>query len=242
VKLRQGTGDEAALDLARRVADAVLAQGSFPADGAYRPGTTGTHTHSTTSTLSGLAALADATGDAGLLRRVAAFTANGAWQIRDAIGWAAEVTAPDANPDKGEGNTSGDIVETLLILARHGDAVAARDARRIVGAHLLPSQLRDTSWIPSPDIAARLRGTWGFPAPYGHDPIGLPQVKFNLDIVGGVVGSLAEVVAAGIEPADGPVTDLEVRHRTRTMGVRLAGDRVVAMENPGARWAFFTPL
>jgi hypothetical protein len=242
VKLWQGIGDEAALDLARRVTDALAAQGAFPDDGAYRPEIVGHHTHSTTSTLSGLAVLADATGDDALLDRVAAFTRNGLWSIRDEIGWAVESTAPDANPDKGEGNTSGDIVETLLVLARHGDATAAADARRIVGAHLLPSQLRDTSWIPSPDIAARLRGTWGFPAPYGHDPIGLERVKFNLDIVGGVVGSLAEAVAAGIEPADGAPETLELRHRTRTIRARLTGDRVVAMQNPGARWAFFANL
>lgn len=242
VKLWQGTEDEAALDLARRVADTVIAQGAFPADGAYRPEITGHHAHSTTSTLSGLALLADATGDDALLARVAAFTHDGLWAIRDEIGWAAESTAPDANPDKGEGNTSGDIVETLLVLARHGDVTAAADARRIVGAHLLPSQLRDTSWIPSPDVAARLRGTWGFPAPYGHDPIGLERIKFNLDIVGGVVGSLAEVVAARLAPQPGPMEDVQLRHRTRTILARLAGDRVIAMDNPGARWPFFAGL
>jgi hypothetical protein len=242
VKLGQGIGNEAALDLARRVADALLAQDAFPEDGAYRSEIVGHHTHSTTSTLSGLALLADATDDHALLDRVAAFTRNGLWAIRDEIGWTAESTAPHANPDKGEGNTSGDIVETLLVLARHGDPAAAADARRIVGAHLLPSQLRDTSWIPSPEIAARLRGTWGFPAPYGHDPIGLERIKFNLDIVGGVVGSLAEAVAAGIRPADGPIEDVELRHRTRTIHVRLGGDRVRAMANPGARWSFFANL
>jgi hypothetical protein len=242
VKVWQGIGDAAALDLARRVTDALLAQGAFAEDGAYRPEIVGHHTHSTTSTLSGLALLADATGDTALVGRVAAFTHNGLWAIRDEIGWAVESTAPDANPDKGEGNTSGDIVETLLILARHGDEAAAADARRIVGAHLLPSQLRDTSWIPSTDVAARLRGTWGFPAPYGHDPVGLDQIKFNLDIVGGVVGSLAEAAAAGIVPADGPRADLELRHRRHVIHAHLAGDRVIGMTNPGARWPFFADL
>jgi hypothetical protein len=244
VKLWQATGDQDALDLARRVADAVLAQGAFLADGAYRPDITGHHTHSTTSTLSGLAVLADATGDEALLDRMSAFSRNGLREIRDEIGWAAESTAPDANSDKGEGNSSGDIVETLLILARHGDTEAAADARLIVGAHLLPSQLRDTSWIPSTDIATRLRGAWGFPAPYGHDPIGLDRLKFNLDVVGGVVGSLAEVASAGWsdEPASGPTRHIELRHRTRSIGVTLRGSAVVAMEDVGARLRFFPTL
>lgn len=268
VKLWLACRHEPAIDLARRVADVVIASGAFPSDGAYRPDILGHHTHSTTSTLSSLALLADATADAALLDRVAAFYRNGVWEIRDALGWATESTDPGANPDKGEGNTSGDIVETALILARHGDPAAAEDARRIVGAHLLPSQLRDVSWIPKSsgaddgtrNVAERLCGTWGFPAPYGHDPIGLDLIKFNLDIVGGVVGSLAEVAAGGswggpvpavpaVPTVPGnevaaaiPVTELELRHRTRTIRVRLRGDAVVAMDAMGAQLRFFPSL
>ena len=73
--------------------------------------------------------------------------------------------------------------------------------------HLLPSQLRDTGFIvesPNPenvdrlrDVAARLRGGFGFPAPYGHEPLELngpdfDSVRFHSDIVGGGVGSLCE--------------------------------------------------
>ncbi|MCY3959001.1 MAG: hypothetical protein OXG65_11980 [Chloroflexi bacterium] len=68
--------------------------------------------------------------------------------------------------------------------------------------HLLPSQLRDTSFIVDPpnpnnhdglrDLAARHRGAFGFPAPYGHEPLGIQRVSFNMDIVGGAVGSLCE--------------------------------------------------
>ena len=68
--------------------------------------------------------------------------------------------------------------------------------------HLLPSQLRDISFIEKPDntenedgkreIGRRIRGAFGFPAPYGHQPIDCNFVKFNLDIVGGGVDSLCE--------------------------------------------------
>ena len=90
---------------------------AYPPDGAFRGELLGTHAHSITSTLSSLAQLADATADADLLARVSAFYANGLWAIRDELGWVIESTAPEANPDKGETNSSGDIVETALILA-----------------------------------------------------------------------------------------------------------------------------
>ena len=47
-------------------------------------------------------------------------------------------------------------------------------------------------------------GAFGFPAPYGHYPIGLDRISFNMDIVGGVVGTLCEVLREGVvKGADG---------------------------------------
>jgi len=251
VKLWRATGEQPFLDLAIRAAAA--ADEAFPADGAFRADALGTHAHSITSTLSSLAQLADATGDAELLARVAAFYRSGLWTIRDELGWVIESTAPDANPDKGETNSSGDIVETGLVLAAHGDAEAAADVERIVRAHILPSQLRDIAWIPrsagtddgTTDVAERLRGAWGFPAPYGHHPLGLDRIKFNLDVVGGTTASLAEVAASGRwhdEPRSTTRTTLELRHRNRAIGVTLVGNEVIAMEDVGADLTFFRPM
>jgi hypothetical protein len=39
-------------------------------------------------------------------------------------------------------------------------------------------------------VANRHLGAFGFPAPYGHHPIGAPSISFNMDLVGGAVGSL----------------------------------------------------
>ena len=41
-------------------------------------------------------------------------------------------------------------------------------------------------------MAARHCGAFGFPAPYGHAPLGKKLISFNMDIVGGAVGSLCE--------------------------------------------------
>jgi hypothetical protein len=58
------------------------------------------------------------------------------------------------------------------------------------------------SWIKNPpnpkgedgkrDLAQRHLGSFGFPAPYGHKPVDAKSISFNMDIVGGAVGSLCE--------------------------------------------------
>ena len=101
-------------------------------------------------------------------------------------------------------NNTGDILETALILGRRGFSEYYQDAERILRCHLLPSQLRDVSWIRDPenpdgsdhlrDVRNRIRGSWGFPAPYGHEPIGNRFLRFNTDVVGGSTGSLCEAL------------------------------------------------
>jgi len=191
-----------ALELAIVLKEKATAE-CFTEDGAYAAEAFGTHTHSTTCVMSSLAQLADLTGDAPLMDRVRAFYDNGLRKIRDDLGWVIENSGPDAIPDRGEANNTGDIVETALILGRWGRDAYYHDAERIVRGHLLPSQLRDNSFFqdpPNPDgvdglreVADRHLGAFGFPAPYGHEPLDASRVGFNMDIVGGAVGSLCEV-------------------------------------------------
>lgn len=160
------------------------------------------HVHSITCILSSLTQLAELLNDAALMIRVKAFYDNGLWQMRDAIGWSPEVTFSPNNQGRGEGNNTGDILETALLLGKSGYPEYYQDAERILRCHLLPSQLRDISFIQDPpnpdntdglrDVANRHLGGWGFPAPYGHKFPGLDSMSFNLDIVGGAVGSLCE--------------------------------------------------
>ena len=203
VKYFRATGYGPALELAIVLKEKATAE-FFLADGSYEARRFGTHTHSTTCVMSSLAQLADLTSDVVLLERVKAFYDHGLWGIRDALGWVME-NSGDKNQhamDRGEANNTGDIVETALILGRWGHAAAYHDAERILRGHLLPSQLRDTSFIVDPpnpnrhdglrNLAARHLGAFGFPAPYGHEPLGIERISFNMDIVGGAVGSLCE--------------------------------------------------
>lgn len=202
-KYYRATGHAPALELALRLAEKATRE-FFVEGGGYDPARFGSHTHSTTSTLSSLAQLADLQRDTALMARVRAFYDRGLDAVRDPLGWVIEhVGLPTANPDRGESNNAGDLVETALILGRWGHDAAFDDAERIVRGHLLPSQLRDISFIAAPpnpdgsdgrrDVAQRLRGAFGFPAPYGHQPVDYPAVHFCLDIVGGAIGSLCEV-------------------------------------------------
>ncbi len=201
VKLYRSIGHEPALELAIILKEKVLE--FFKEDGSYDREAFGAHTHSTTCVMSSLAQLADLTSDAPLINRVRAFYDNGLWETRDALGWVIESSSDEAPPDRGEINNTGDIVETALILGRWGYPKYYEDAERILRGHMLPAQLRDISFIKNPpnpegedgkrDVAERHLGAFGFPAPYGHQPIDAESVSFNMDIVGGGVASLCEV-------------------------------------------------
>ena len=205
VKYYRTTGYGRALELAFLVKEKLLNE-FYLADGDFSVERFMTaHAHSITCVLSSLAQLADLTSDSALLMRVKKFYDNGLWQMRDEIGWSLE-SINQENSDHGEANNTGDILETALILGRRGYPECYHDAERILRCHLLPCQLRDNSFIvdpPNPDgldglheIADRHLGAFGFPAPYGHISAGKGRrnLSFNMDIVGGSVGSLCEAL------------------------------------------------
>ncbi len=229
VKLHRHTGCTGALELAIALADKATAEFYLPS-GAYDRETFGGHTHSTTCVMSSLAQLADLTRNAALMERVRAFYDNGLHDIRDALGWVIESSGDDVDPDRGEVNNTGDIVETALLLGKWGYPQYFEDAERILRCHMLPSQLRDISFIREPDnpdnedgkrnIADRHLGGFGFPAPYGHKTLDAQRISFNMDIVGGSVGSLCEVYRQAVETSPtGHYVNLHFDHETDAVAV-----------------------
>jgi hypothetical protein len=203
VKYYRATGYGPALELAL-VMKNFLVEEIFFEDGSFDRERFGTnHIHSITCVTSSLAQLADLLGDGALMSRVKAFYDNGLNLMRDAFGWSPELVGQEAS-DHGECNNSGDILEVALILGRWGYIDCYHDAERIIRCHLLPAQVRDVSFIDEPDnpdgldrlrdVADRHLGSFGFPAPYGHESVGKGRgnLSFNMDIVGGTVGSLCE--------------------------------------------------
>jgi hypothetical protein len=213
VKLHRATGSSAALRLAEDVAEKLLRE-VYLEDGAFTAERFGAvHAHSITCCLSSLAQFADLQDDHALMRRVQAFYDHGLWAMRDTLGWSPEAVQQTGS-DHGEANNTGDIVETALLLGARGWPAYYHDAERILRTHLLPSQLLDTSFVQQPDnpngvdglrdVARRHHGAWGFPAPYGHQPAGQGRgnLSFNMDIVGGVVGSLCAALDAVVASDD----------------------------------------
>ena len=178
VKYYKTTGSSEALRLAIQIKDKLISN-FYPSDGSFDEKTLGFHSHSVTCCLSSLAQMADLTNDGNIMEHVKSFYDNGLKKMRDEIGWSPEQTKQTNNgqTDHGETNNSGDIVETALILGKWGWDEYYNDAERILRAHILPSQLRDVSFITEPenpnnidglrDMAKRHKGAWGFPAPYG---------------------------------------------------------------------------
>ena len=158
VKYFRTTRYAPALELAIVLKEKCL-DGYFTDEGSYERDLFGTHAHSVTCTMSSLAQLADLTGDSTLMSLVTKFYDNGLWEMRDETGWSREaaVVIEGRRPDEGEMNNTGDILETALILGRWGYTEYFHDAERILRCHLLPSQLRDISWIPTPDNPRRPR-------------------------------------------------------------------------------------
>ena len=209
VKLYGATGSNAALELAQDLAAHAIAR-FFLADGVYDADRLGAHTHSTTCTLAGLALLGSVTNDTGLLGRVRAFYDNGLRVIRDEVGWVRERHHPSFHPEQGEMNNVGDVIETALILGRYFGDAYFEDAERFLRSQLLPSQVRDLSFMDEAaggderrDLRTRLLGLFGFNAVYGHLPLGNIQVTPSLDIVGGATASLCAAHRAVASTSDG---------------------------------------
>lgn len=232
VKSCRATGSPAALRLALAMAEKALAEFLLP-DGEYHPDRFITrHVHSITCTLSSLAQLAELLGNAGMMRREKAFYDRCLWAMRDPLGWSPEATGQE-DSDRGESNNTGDILETALILGRWGHPEYYHDAERILRWHLLPSQLRDVSFVVQPDdpegvdgrrrVGDRHLGTFGFPAPYSHQSAGRGHgtLSFNMDIVGGTVGSLCEAYRrAARRDEAGTRVNLLFDHQTPFVRVR----------------------
>ena len=255
VKYYRATGYGPALELAVAFKDTLL-RDHFFAEGAYDIEQQGTHGHSIACDLSSMAQLAELTLDASLMTHVKAFYDNGMWALRDEIGWVVEKTGQSCidRPDMGEINSTGDLVETALIFGRWGWPEYFEDAERMLRCHLLPAQLRDTGFIVEPpnpnnidgkrNVATRLRGAFGFPAPYGHEPLeldGFEAVLFHLDLVGGAVGSLCEAYRYATRlDAVGRHVDLLFDHETDAIKVESNYTHdalsITLKDRPGPLW------
>jgi hypothetical protein len=203
--------------LVGRLRDRLL-DAFFVASGEYDATRLGSHVHNIVYTLASLAQYATLAADGMAKDRVRRFYDIGLKQMSNEIGWSMEFAGARASPgfppqsmfpDKGELGNTAKILETALELGSWGEAQYYDDAERMIRGHILPSQFRDMSFMddsPNPDgsddrrnVRARIRGAWGYSAPYGILPYGRgaegPFMITTADVVGAVVSALAEASA-----------------------------------------------
>ena len=207
VKYYRATGSGKALELASLLAEKATSEFYLP-DGSYDREKFGTHTHSTTCVMSSLAQLADLTGDATLLERVTGLRRQRAVgdPRRTGLGDREQRRRQPARQGRGQQHRRHrrDRPDTRPArICRALPGCRADTARPPVavpvagrGVHPEPANPADEDGLRN--VRDRHLGAFGFPAPYGHYPIGLDRISFNMDIVGGVVGTLCEVLREGV--------------------------------------------
>ena len=202
VKFWRASGEHEALQQAIRLKDTCFAH-ILLEDGDYDAVRFGSHTHSTTAMISSLAQLGDVTNDPVIFERIDAFFKNGLRKIALPFGWCIE--GNQRRDIVGEINNTSDIMETCLIMGKHGYPGYYAKAEQILRAHFLPSQLLDPCFIPEDEdeshvntyrMASRSVGSFGFPTPFGHEDHPGAWISFNWDIVGGGINGLCEAYKA----------------------------------------------
>jgi len=209
VKLYRSSGLQCALDQAIRIKETGLKH-ALPANGNYIFDYMGDHVHSTTSTVAAMAQLGSLTNDKALLDWVEVFMENGMKTIALDFGWCAENIYRD--DWVGELNNTADILETCLTLGRMGKIQYYAQAEKIVRAHMLPSQLLDTQFIRNEDnpgndslyhLPERMRGSFGFACPFGHEDHPEAEISFNWDIIGGAISGLCLALKHSVMEVNG---------------------------------------
>ena len=170
VQVYQHTHNEQALELARRFMHRVRSR-SFSDEGQLLQDA-GSHTHSVTGTVQGLAAYAVLTRDLDTLAHARKIFDVGLAASRSSFGWSDENVWRGRIVDRGEINNTGDMIQTAIHLGQAGHPRYFEMAERMVRSHVLPSQwLHGQEYYP-PEPAVKgvyktfpalAVGGWGFP-------------------------------------------------------------------------------
>lgn len=220
IKWHETTGNREALDLAHRFAAYALNE-CFDSEGRFSK-RVGFHVHSITSAFSGICdcKLYDKNLCEFETARLEKIFKTSILPLSSVTGWVKELK--DRPGMGGEVNSTGDIIQTMLILYRlteNYDYLSA--AEKAIRGHLLPSQVFPED-IPenfriqmaNPDemhknIAERMTGGFGFPFPEERAPLHYdnPYCRITtLDITGGAVQALCRIKLFSVEKCRGKYT------------------------------------
>jgi len=200
------SGNERALHLAKRYAQATL-QSTFQPDGRFRDvAHSGGHIHSITSSLCGMFRYALVAGDRPMLDRCRRALDVGVAEYASSWGWVDEVMPqhPANEIGRGEINQTGDVIRSALLLGAAGNPKYYELAERYVRSGLLPIQHRaeDLGRFLKPNLSPS--GDWERDVParvVGGYSMFLPNDRMRpgawplttQDIISGGVHALCEV-------------------------------------------------
>ena len=203
-QIYQHNGDTRALELARRFVHRIRTH-SFGKDGQLLQDA-GSHTHSITGTVHGLAHYGALTKDLETLEHARRILGKGLDPTRSSFGWSVENAWRERLPGRGEINNTGDMIQTAIHLGRTGHPEYFEMAERMVRSHVLPSQwLKGQEFhcpADAPENALKefptdADGGWGFPGVSDHHvPGGGSDV---LDITQGGIQCLCAVLRHSID-------------------------------------------
>ena len=195
-------GDGRALELADRFARLMRSE-AFTEDGRLTH-FAGSHTHSITGTVHGLADWGLLAGDRDTLEHARRIMDVGLAPTCSSFGWSVEGAWREKVVDRGEVNNTADMVQTALILGCSGWPGFFETAERMIRSHLLPTQWlagqeyhqpRDDPRKPPAELLPDEGGGWGCPAVndrYGGSRLGI------LDITQGGIQGLWAALREGL--------------------------------------------
>jgi len=224
----EATRSPRAKELITVLRDMIVAE-YFPGNGEYDPARMGSNSPMVIRMMYVMSQTAAMQRDTALMEQVRRFYSNGRKQISNEFGWSPEA-AESYNFDTEGAMVAGFVAEVALTLARAGDPSCYQHVEQILRARLLPSQLRDVSWIPVVndteggdevrEVGPRLRGSWGNPAPYGlkakNDKVYGDRIPYFQDIPGFVTTSLCTLLEGCTEYSGG-------QHRVNLLFDRSTG-------------------
>lgn len=207
----EATGYQESLELAKELRDYVFNQ-RFPTNPSQQLIRSFSHSFEIMGEMNAYSRLALVTGDTAMMERVRA-----RYEALRGVGFTSTGWVPEyfnANSDVGEVNSTVELAETALNFAQFGWTEYYNDVEQFVRGGILPAQLLDTRMVVTNskptndgqrDIANRIYGAFGFPAPYGMVATKGPSKTggYFADITAGAVAGLAEVKNAAYSYAGG---------------------------------------
>ena len=225
------SGDDRALELAHRFVR-LSRDRAFTPEGRLTV-QAGTHTHSITGTVHGLADYGVLVGDMETLEHARRILDLGLAPTCSSFGWSIETIGDERIPGRGEINNTGDMAQAAMLIGLAGYPAYFGKAERMLRSHLLPSQ-----WLRGQEILAPAGapekavtsfpedadGGWGFPTPTDRH---LPDPLF-------VSASILDVTQGGIQALCSALRHASSRHGEDTRLNMFVPGTVAAAEVRGS--------